>query len=160
MRKALFAGSFDPVTVGHVEIVMRAAALFDEVIIGIGQNSAKKPMFSLEARMEMLDLAFSGLPNVRILPFDTLTVTFAAQVGAKFLLRGLRNGQDLDYERPIALINRHMDPSIETVYLVSGPEVGHVSSTLVREVARFGRTAHGLVPPGVEAIMTRELAKG
>jgi pantetheine-phosphate adenylyltransferase len=160
MRKALFAGSFDPVTIGHVEIVMRGAALFDEVIIGIGQNSSKKPMFSLEARMEMLDLAFSGSPNVRILPFDTLTVQFAESVGARFLLRGLRNGQDLDYERPIALINRHLDPRIETVYLVSGPEVGHVSSTLVREVARFGRDTKGLVPPGVEAIMARELAKG
>lgn len=147
-------------TVGHVEIVMRGAALFDEVIIGIGQNSSKKPMFSLEARMEMLDLAFSGSPNVRILPFDTLTVQFAESVGARFLLRGLRNGQDLDYERPIALINRHLDPRIETVYLVSGPEVGHVSSTLVREVARFGRDTKGLVPPGVEAIMARELAKG
>lgn len=159
MRKALFAGSFDPVTVGHVEIVMRGAALFDEVIIGIGQNSAKKPMFSLEARMEMLDLAFSGIPNVRILPFDKLTVEFADEVGARFLLRGLRNGQDLDYERPIALINRHLDARVETVYLVSSPEYGHVSSTLVREVARFGRDAKGLVPPGVEAIMARELAK-
>lgn len=146
-------------TVGHVEIVMRGAALFDEVIIGIGQNSAKKPMFSLEARMEMLDLAFSGCPNVRILPFDKLTVEFADEVGARFLLRGLRNGQDLDYERPIALINRHLDARFETVYLVSSPEYGHVSSTLVREVARFGRDAKGLVPPGVEAIMARELAK-
>lgn len=146
-------------TVGHVEIVMRAVALFDEVIIGIGQNSAKKPMFSLEARMEMLDLAFSGCPNVRILPFDKLTVEFADEVGARFLLRGLRNGQDLEYERPIALINRHLDARIETVYLVSSPEYGHVSSTLVREVARFGRDTKGLVPPGVETIMARELAK-
>lgn len=159
MRKALFAGSFDPITVGHVDIVLRGAALFDEVIVGIGQNSSKKTMFTMDARLEMLSLAFSGFPNVRILPYDTLTVDFARQVGAGFLLRGLRNGQDLDYERPIALINRHLDAKMETVYLVSDPEVSHVSSTLVREVARYGRSTEGLVPKGVSEVIVRELKK-
>lgn len=159
MRIALFAGSYDPVTLGHMDVVQRATLLFDQVVIGVGHNVQKKTLFSLDARLEMLSLAFSGQPNVRILPYDTLTVEFAKQLGARFLLRGLRNGQDLEYEKPIALINRHMEPTIETVYLVSSPEAGHISSTLVREVARYGRDTRGLVPDAVAEVIAREIAK-
>jgi pantetheine-phosphate adenylyltransferase len=160
MRIALFAGSFDPVTLGHVDIVSRASHLFDEVVIGVGNNVQKQSFFSLHARLKMLELAFEGQNNVKILPYEVLTVEFAKSQGAQFLLRGLRNGQDLEYEKPIALINRHMEPQIETVYLVSSPEVGHISSTLVREVARYGRDTLGLVPSAVAEFIAAELKKG
>ena len=160
MRIALFAGSFDPVTLGHVDIVLRSLDLFDQIVVGLGYNAQKKTMFSLESRLEMLKCAFEAQPKVQIRSYDILTVDFAKQVGANFLLRGLRNGQDLEYERPIALINKHMEPSMETVYLVSSPDAGHISSTLVREVARYGRSTHGLVPNSVSDIISRELGKG
>jgi pantetheine-phosphate adenylyltransferase len=146
MRKAIFPGSFDPPTLGHTEIVARATALFDEVIVAIGTNSAKSTFFSLEERLEMLRLSFSHLPSVRVASYGNLTVDFAQAQGARFLLRGLRTGQDLDYERPIALINRHMDVHLETVFFITSGEHSHISSTLVREVIRYGRDATGLVP--------------
>jgi pantetheine-phosphate adenylyltransferase len=146
MRKAIFPGSFDPPTLGHTEIVTRATALFDEVIVAIGTNSAKTTFFTLEERLEMLRISFVSLPNVRVEAYGNLTVDFARAEGARFLLRGLRTGQDLDYERPIALINRHLDPELETIFLITSGEYSHISSTLVREVIRYGRDATGLVP--------------
>jgi pantetheine-phosphate adenylyltransferase len=155
MRKSIFPGSFDPPTLGHAEIVLRATALFDEVIVAIGTNSAKSSFFTLDERLEMLRLIFAGHPNVVVTSYEGLTVDFAHETGAKFLLRGLRTGQDLDYERPIALINRHMDESLETVFLITSGAHSHISSTLVREVIRYGRDASGLVPdeilPGIHA---------
>lgn len=149
MRKAIFPGSFDPVTLGHTEIVARATALFDEVIVAIGANSAKASFFTLDERLEMLRLSFADIPNVRVQAYSNLTVDFARDEGARFLLRGLRTGQDLDYERPIALINRHMDARLETVFFITSGEHSHISSTLVREVIRYGRDAAGLVPPQI-----------
>jgi pantetheine-phosphate adenylyltransferase len=146
MRKAIFPGSFDPPTLGHTEIVTRATSLFDEVIVAIGTNSAKSTFFTLEERLEMLRLSFVSWPNVRVQSYDNLTVDFARSEGARFLLRGLRTGQDLDYERPIALINRHLDVNLETVFFITSGEHSHISSTLVREVVRYGRDATGLVP--------------
>jgi pantetheine-phosphate adenylyltransferase len=146
MRKAIFPGSFDPPTLGHTEIVTRATALFDEVIVAIGTNSAKTTFFTLEERLEMLRLSFSGIGNVTVKAYGNLTVDFAREEGARFLLRGLRTGQDLDYERPIALINRHLDAQLETIFLITSGEHSHLSSTLVREVIRYGRDATGLVP--------------
>ena len=105
MRKALFPGSFDPVTFGHLDIVSRGAALFDEVIVALGKNSSKKYMFTLEERLEMLRLTFAGVKGVRVASYDTLTVDFAAEQGAKFLLRGVRGAPDLAYERPLATTN-------------------------------------------------------
>ncbi|HHG84507.1 MAG TPA: pantetheine-phosphate adenylyltransferase [Bacteroidetes bacterium] len=160
MRKALFAGSFDPVTLGHVDIVARAAALFDEIFVAIGENSTKKYFFSLEERLEMLELAFAGLDNVHVQAYKGLTVDFARNNGVKFLLRGLRSGADLEYERPIALINQYMEPDLETVYLVSSSESAHISSTLVREVIRYGRDASGLIPLASMPVVHRHAAKG
>lgn len=149
MRKAIFPGSFDPPTLGHTEIVLRATALFDEVIVAIGTNSAKSTLFSLDDRLEMLRLSFAGAPAVRVCAYEGLTVDFAHAEGARFLLRGLRTGQDLDYERPIALINRHMDAQLETIFLITSGAHSHISSTLVREVIKYGRDAAGLVPPEI-----------
>ncbi len=146
MRKAIFPGSFDPPTLGHTEIVARATALFDEVIVAIGTNSAKNSFFTLDERLELLKRSFAHLPTVRVQAYEGLTVDFARAQGAHFLLRGLRTGQDLDYERPIALINRHMDDRLETIFLITSGAHSHISSTLVREVIRYGHDAVGLVP--------------
>jgi pantetheine-phosphate adenylyltransferase len=157
MRKAIFPGSFDPVTLGHAEIVARAASLFDQVVVAIGTNGAKTCFFSLEERLEMLRLAFAGHDSVRVETYEHLTVDYAKEIGAQWLLRGLRTGQDLDYERPIALINRHMDENLETVFLITSGEYSHISSTLVREVIRYGRDAAGLVPPEVLSLIRARL---
>lgn len=149
MKKAVFAGSFDPITLGHVEIVQRGAKLFDEVIVAIGINSAKKYYFSLEQRLEMLRRAFAAAANIRVASYEGLTIEFAREQGAGFLLRGLRNPQDLAYEQPIELINKHMDPEIEVVHLLSSPQYVAISSTIVREVLRFNGKVEGLLPESV-----------
>ncbi|MEL6651460.1 MAG: pantetheine-phosphate adenylyltransferase [Bacteroidota bacterium] len=149
MKKAVFAGSFDPITLGHVEIVQRGAKLFDEVIVAIGINSAKKYYFSLEQRLEMLRRAFAAETNIRVASYEGLTIEFAREQGARFLLRGLRNPQDLAYEQPIELINKHMDPEIEVVHLLSSPQYVAISSTIVREVLRFNGKVEGLLPEPV-----------
>ena len=160
MRKALFPGSFDPVTTGHFDIARRGAELFDEVIVAIGENSAKKYLFSLEERLEMLQLAFAGVERVRVATYNTLTVDFAAQEGAKFLLRGVRDAADLAYERPIATINKYLSDQIESVFLASGGNLSDVSSTLVREVIRYGRNPEGLVPDAALSVITRKFSRG
>jgi pantetheine-phosphate adenylyltransferase len=160
MRKAIFPGSFDPPTLGHAEIVGRATALFDEVIIAIGSNSSKSTFFTLEERLAMLRHIFEDMPSVRVVAYEGLTVDFAKTEGAHFLLRGLRTGQDLDYERPIALINRHMDAQLETIFLITSGAHSHISSTLVREVIRYGRDAAGLVPDAIlDMIKAKQAAK-
>lgn len=146
MRIALFPGSFDPITTGHVEIVERASAMFDEIVVAIGINSHKQYFFDLEERMIMLEQSFAAYPGVRTAAYEGLTVDFARMVGAKFLLRGLRSDMDLSYERPMELINKHLSEDIETVYLFSRPTHVHVSSTLVREVIKYQGKVEGLVP--------------
>lgn len=159
MRKALFPGSFDPVTVGHVEIVKRGLALFDEVIVAIGENSAKKYLFTLEERLSMLKASFAGLDGVRVTTYNTLTVDYAKSEGAFFLLRGLRDTKDLDYERPISTINNYLEPQMESVFLVSEGNFADISSTLVREVIRYGRNPKGLVPDGALPIVEAKQAQ-
>ena len=122
MKKAIFPGSFDPITLGHEEIVRRASTLFDEIIVAIGINSAKKTTFTAEERKEMIELAFQDLPGVRVAFFEGLTVDFAKSQNCRFLLRGLPNAADLEYERPIALMNQQISDGIETVFLISGPQ--------------------------------------
>ncbi len=146
MRKAVFPGSFDPITQGHVEIVLRGRAIFDQIIVAIGVNSHKKYLFSLEDRLEMLRRCFQAYPQIEVAAFHGLTVDFAREQGAKFLLRGLRSPQDLSYEQPIELINKHMAPSLETVHLLSSPETAMISSTIVREVIKYQGKIEGLVP--------------
>ena len=160
MRKALFPGSFDPVTTGHFDIVCRGARMFDEVIVAIGHNSAKKYLFSLEERLEMLHLAFDQVEGVRVEFYKTLTVDFAASEGAQFLLRGVRDAADLAYERPIATINKYLSKDIETVFLVSSGNLSDISSTLVREVIRYGRNPEGMVPPSTLPVISRKFQQG
>jgi len=149
LRKALFPGSFDPITLGHIEIVKRGSKLFDKVVVAIGVNSKKKYFFSLEERLRMLRECFADIENVEVGSYNGLTVDFARENGIQFLLRGLRNASDLNYEQPIAIINAHMYPELETVYLASMPNTTHLSSSLVREVIKYKGVLEGLVPNSV-----------
>lgn len=133
-RIAVFPGTFDPVTKGHVDIVVRGSKLFDEVIVAIGINTKKAMLFDLEKRTEWLKESFNHVPNVRIEHYEGLTVEFCKKVGAQFLLRGLRNGTDFDYESHIAQLNKSLNDEIETVFILSSPELGYISSTLVRDL--------------------------
>lgn len=133
-RIAVFPGTFDPVTIGHVDIVVRGAKLFDEVIVAIGINTKKAMLFDLEQRTKWLEESFQHVPNVRIEHYEGLTVEYCKTVGAQFLLRGLRNGADFDYESHIAQLNKSLNEDIETVFILSSPELGYISSTLVRDL--------------------------
>jgi len=149
-RIAVFAGTFDPVTMGHVDVVRRAAPLFDEIIIAIGVNTAKKTLFSLEKRTDWLERTFSDLSNIRIEHYEGLTVNFCESVGAKYLLRGLRNGTDFDYEAHIAQLNKSLDSKIETVFMMTSPEFSFISSTLVRDLVIHQGDYQPYVPNSVE----------
>lgn len=140
MQKAIFPGSFDPFTIGHADIVRRALPLFDEIIIGIGINHLKKPLFPLEERVERIRKAFSDEPKVKVIPFDSLTVDFAREHGAQYLLRGIRTTADFEYERTMADANRQLaEEGIETIVLFTRPELAHISSSLVRDLASHGK---------------------
>lgn len=140
MSKAIFPGSFDPFTIGHADIVRRALPLFDEIIIGIGINHLKKPLFPLEERVERIRKAFADEPKVKVIPFDSLTVDFAREHGAQYLLRGIRTTADFEYERTMADANRQLaEEGIETIVLFTRPELAHISSSLVRDLASHGK---------------------
>ncbi len=160
-RVAVFPGSFDPVTRGHVHIVERGLALFDRIIVGLGVNTRKQCLFSVEDRLAWLRQAFARFaPRVEVRVYRSLTVEFCRSVGARFILRGLRTLTDLDQERTMAHINRKLAPEIETVVLFAMPEYIHVSSTLVREIILQGGDPAPFLPEGVrirpEVVMERE----
>jgi len=148
MRKAVFPGSFDPITLGHVDIIERALPLFDEIVLAIGTNADKKYMFSLEERLSFLEKTFEGEPKVSVKVYSGLTVNFCKEQDAGFILRGLRNGIDLEYEKAIGQTNYKL-AGIESVFLISSPGKGHFSSTIVRDVMRNGGDYGFMVPPVV-----------
>jgi pantetheine-phosphate adenylyltransferase len=145
---AVFPGTFDPITNGHVSIVRRALPLFKKLVIGVGVNSTKKTLFTEEQRLAWARLAFASEPNVEVVSFAGLTVDLCKRMGASFIVRGLRNSTDHGYERSIALMNRHLS-EVETIFLPSAPEHAHISSTIVRELMANGADVSALVPPGV-----------
>ena len=155
-RVALYPGSFDPVTNGHLDVLFRARRLADKVIVAILENDEKRPLFSLEERMEMIREIVGDEPSVSIRSFSGLLVDFAAQTGATLLVRGLRAISDYEYELQMALMNRRLAPSIETVFLMAKEEYSYVSSRLVKEVARLGADVSGLVP---EPVLRRLVAR-
>ncbi len=147
MKKiAVFPGSFDPITVGHVDIVRRAASLFDKVIVAIGINSQKKYLYSLEERIEKLENVFEENANIFVESYEGLTVKYCQKVGAQFLIRGLRNASDFDYEKQISQMNAIVGNGIETIFLISKPEYSHISSTLVREIIKGKGDASSFLP--------------
>ena len=134
MRIAVFPGSFDPLTKGHEEIIRKAIPHFDKIYVAIGENANKKCCFPLEKRMQWNQQAFAHERKVEVVVYEGLTVEFCKKVNARYIVRGLRNAQDFQYEKDIAEANRHLAPEVETVFLLSSPEFAHLSSSLVREL--------------------------
>lgn len=155
MKIAVLPGSFDPITNGHLDIVERAKPLFDKIIIAVGINSQKKYLFPLEERLQWLEEVFEKDDKVEIGHFEGLTVNYCKEIGAKYLLRGLRNASDFDYEKTISQLNHIIGDDLETVFLISQPEYSHISSTIVREIIK----GNGNVDQFVPAIIAQEIAK-
>ncbi len=145
-KVAIYPGTFDPVTIGHMDIVRRASEIFDEVIIAIAPSTDKKPMFSLEKRTQMLQVACKDLPDVRVEIFDTLLVDFAKAMGTNIILRGLRAVSDFEYELQLSYANASLDPQIETIFLMPSLENAFISSTVVRAILRHNGPIEHLVP--------------
>lgn len=148
-RLALFAGTFDPFTCGHHDIVQRALTMFDEVVVAIGSNSAKQTMFSLDERMLAIRSLYANEPRVSVVAYEGLTVDYAKEIGACCLLRGVRSMKDFDYERDLAEVNRHIS-GMETVLLVSNPLYASISSSVVRELISYGKDVSEFIPNNVE----------
>ncbi|MFT7073364.1 MAG: pantetheine-phosphate adenylyltransferase [Patiriisocius sp.] len=149
MKRAVFPGSFDPITLGHLDIIERSLPLFDEIIIAIGVNATKKYMFSLEERMQFIGDTFSSEKRIKIASYTGLTVQFCKEINARFILRGLRNTSDFNYEQPIAQTNYKM-AGIESIFLIASPEVSNISSSIVRDVMRNNGDYGLLVPKTVK----------
>ncbi|MDQ3073363.1 MAG: pantetheine-phosphate adenylyltransferase [Bacteroidota bacterium] len=149
MRIALFAGSFDPITLGHVDIIDRAAQMFDKVIVGLGENTSKNYLFPFELRHEMVAKTFEGHTTIEVLSFRGLTVEVCRKTGARYMVRGLRSGTDYDYERHIAEMNRQLYPEAESLFLISRPQFADITATIVREIYRNGGDVDKFVPKAV-----------
>ena len=142
----VFPGSFDPITSGHVDLVKRVLPLFDEVVVAIGLNSQKKYLFTLEQRIDWLKEVFASDPKVRIDSFENLTSDYCNKINAQWLLRGLRNASDFDYEKTISQLNYIIGHGIETMFLISQPQYSHISSTIVREIIKGGGDVSPFIP--------------
>lgn len=156
MTRAVCPGSFDPVTNGHVDIFRRAAGLFDELVVATGTNISKSRLFLPDERLEMLREACADLPNVTVMGFDGLIVDFCREIGAGAIVKGLRGGNDYEYELPQAQMNAHLT-GVETVFIPTAASLGYVSSSLVKEVAALGGDVSALVPPSVHARLRARL---
>ncbi len=159
MRLAVYPGSFDPPTLGHLDIVQRAARLFDEVIVAVGINRNKAPLMTVEERIEAIEACCSPMRNVRADAFEGLLVDYASSVGATTVVRGLRATADFEYEFQMSMLNRRMRPDIETVFLMTHWEHSYVSSSMAREVALHGGDFEPLLPPEVVPIFARAVAR-
>jgi len=155
---AIYPGSFDPITNGHLDLIQRGSRMFDQLIVSILRNESKQPLFSVEERTEMLREVVQVYPNVDVDSFDGLLVDYAASRSAKVLLRGIRAISDYEYELQMALMNRRLRPDIETVFMMANEAYSFISSRLVKEVFGLGGTITGLVPPSVEARMHQRMS--
>jgi len=149
MRICLFPGTFDPVTLGHIDIINRALPLFDQIYVGIGINSAKSPMFSPEQRMEWFKEIYRYEPKVKSVVYEGLTINYCKEIGAQFILRGIRYVSDFEYEKTIADANRTLDKNIETIFLTGEPKYTSVASTIVRDILKNGGDASPFLPEAV-----------
>ena len=145
-RICLFPGTFDPVTLGHVDVIGRAISLFDKLVIGIGMNSAKQPMFTVEQRIGWMKDIFKHEPRIEVVGYEGLTVDYCRKINAHYILRGIRYISDFEYEKAIADMNRMLEPEIETIFLTCSPLYSTISSTLVRDVIRNGGNASMFLP--------------
>lgn len=164
MRRAIYPGSFDPVTNGHLDIIERGCKLFDEIIVGILVNPDKQPFFSIEERHEMLGEVLQGIDrgacSVRVDSFRGLLVNYAVEQEAHAIVRGIRAISDYEYELQMALMNRRLEPSIETVFMMPAETYSYVSSRLVKEVFELGGALDGLIPPLIEKKMKEKMSRG
>lgn len=158
-RTAVYPGTFDPITNGHIDLVSRASPLFDRVIVGIAQSAAKSPAFSLDERVELARLALAGFDNVEVRGFNSLLAHFVTEVGGGILLRGLRAVSDFEYEFQLASMNRHLIPDVETLFLTPAEQYSFISSSLVREIGRLGGDVSGFVHPAVQAALSAKWEK-
>ena len=146
---AVFPGSFDPFTRGHESVVNKALGLFDEIVIGIGENASKNYLFNLNQRMGFIKKVFASEPKIKVVSYSGLTVDLCKSLGAQYILRGLRNSADFGFERSIAHMNLAMNPHVETVFLLTEPELSAISSTIIREIIKSNGNVQAFVPKGM-----------
>ncbi|HTI62184.1 MAG TPA: pantetheine-phosphate adenylyltransferase [Gemmatimonadaceae bacterium] len=157
MRIAIYAGSFDPITRGHEDLIVRSLEYVDRLIVAVAVNAVKSPIFTIDERVELIRAAVAGEPRVEVKSFTGLLVDFASREGAQLLIRGLRAVSDFEYEYQMALMNRHLSPKLETVFMVPSLDTTYISASLVREIARYGGDVSSLVHPAVAAALQRRL---
>jgi pantetheine-phosphate adenylyltransferase len=154
MKKiALFPGSFDPITVAHIDILKRALPLFDEVVVGIGLNNTKQGFISTVKKEEMLQLVFQHEPKIKVATYEGLTVEYCKQIGAQYMIRGIRSASDFEYEKAISQMNQSMHPDIESVFIISRPGYSAISSTIVRDILRNGGDISQFVPKEIAGML-------
>lgn len=158
MRRAVYPGSFDPITNGHLDVLQRAAGIFDELVVAVAKDNAKQSLFTVEERVEMLRAATEHLPNLRVLPFEGLLVDFARSQKAIALVRGLRAVSDFEFEFQLALMNRKLEPNLETLFLMPREELTYISSRLVKEIGRLGGNIEPFAPANVVAALKQRFA--
>ncbi|SFV77598.1 Phosphopantetheine adenylyltransferase [hydrothermal vent metagenome] len=154
---AIYPGSFDPITNGHIDLIKRASKLFDEVIIGITQNSKKSAFLSIDQRLDMANKTLSDISNIKVMSFNTLLVDFAKAQNAQVILRGLRAVSDFEYEFQLSGMNKHLNPTIETLFMTPAEQYANISSSLVREILSLGGDISHFVPKSVEALLKQQL---
>lgn len=159
-RTAVYPGTFDPITNGHVDLISRAAPLFERIVVGVAESPAKGPAFSMEERVGLAQLALRAFPNVEVRGFDGLLAHFVREMGGGILLRGLRAVSDFEYEFQLASMNRHLVPEVETLFLTPAEQYSFISSSLVREIARLGGDVTGFVHPAVQEAMRAKWRNG
>lgn len=159
MLRAVYPGSFDPVTYGHLDIIKRSRSLADELIVGVLNNKAKTPLFSVEERVKMLEEMTKNMPGVKIVPFEGLLIDFAKEMSAGIVVRGLRAVTDFEYELQMAQTNNKLSPELETVFLTTSLEYSYLSSTIVKEVAAFGGDISQFVPETIERRIQEKIMK-
>lgn len=153
---AVYAGSFDPITRGHEDLIQRSCEFVDRLVVAVADNSSKKPLFSPDERVDLIRRAVGDDPSVEVKQFKGLLVTFAREVGASLIIRGLRAVSDFEYEFQMALMNRNLSPGLETVFMVPSVETTYISSSIIREIAQYGGSLEGLVHPAVaEALVAK-----
>lgn len=159
MRRAIYPGSFDPITNGHLDVLQRAAGIFDNLIIAVARDNAKESLFSVEERVELIRNAAAEIPGIEVMPFEGLLVNFARKHKACALVRGLRAVSDFEFEFQLALMNRKLEPNLETLFLMPREEYTYISSRLVKEICRLGGHIDQFVPPNVVEALRAKLQK-